>query len=221
MAIRIEWDEFEVALLIEACEEALDNVKKRPEVVRRLSSDLRKRAVGKGITIDDVFRNENGISLQMQKMAYLLTHGEKGMPGASKLYAEVAELRETNSQKFEEILKRAKEEIEMSDLPQRNIDKRALFISWLSEHPIKKYTLSAIVDALDEASRYCVLKKICKEELWNAKTKAEFNAATSKLLSLRIFRLMYRSVATRLEKAIPLYKEFLDSCEALDANNSN
>ena len=138
MAIRIGWDEFEIALLIEACEEALDTGKSKPKIVKRGSSDLRKRAISKGIIIDGVFRNENGISLQIQKMTYLLTHGEKGMPGASKLYAEVAELRETNPQKFEEILKRAKEEIEMSDLPQQNIDKRALFISWLTEHPIKK-----------------------------------------------------------------------------------
>lgn len=109
----------------------------------------------------------------------------------------------------------------MTDVSQSSIDRRALFIRWLSEHPIKKYTSSAIVDALDEASRYCVSKKICKEELWNVKTKAEFNAVTSKLLSLRIFRLMYRSVATRLDKAIPLYKKFLDSCEMLDADNSD
>ena len=93
MAIRIEWDEFEIALLIEACEEVLRKGKPKSEVVKTVSSNLRKRAISKNIAIDDVFRNENGIALQMQKMAYLLTHGEKGMPGASKLYAEVAELR--------------------------------------------------------------------------------------------------------------------------------
>ena len=84
MAIRIEWDEFEIALLIEACEEVLRKGKPKSEVVKTVSSNLRKRAISKNIAIDDVFRNENGIALQMQKMAYLLTHGEKGMPGASK-----------------------------------------------------------------------------------------------------------------------------------------
>ncbi len=221
MAIRIEWDEFEIALLIEACEEVLGSVKKKTEVVRRLSSNLRKRAVSKGVTIDEVFRNENGISLQMQKMDYLLTHGKKGMPGASKLYAEVARLRKSNPQKFEEILKRAKEEIEMTNLSQQDSDKKALFIQWLAEHPIKKYSSSAIIDALDQASDYCISKKICKEGFWKVQSKAEFNAATSKLLSFRIFRLMYRSVAARLDKAIPLYKEFLDSYETLGTNGSN
>lgn len=109
----------------------------------------------------------------------------------------------------------------MSNFPQSSIDKRTFFIQWLSEHPTKKYTSSAIIDALDEASHYCVSRKFCTNEFWNMKTKAEFNAATSQLLSFRIFRLMYRSVATRLDKAIPLYKEFLDSYEALDTNDLN
>lgn len=214
MAIRIEWDEFEIALLIEACEEVLYKGKPKSEVVKTVSSNLQKRAISKNIAIDAVFRNENGIALQMQKMIYLLTHGEKGMPGASKLYAEVAELREENPKKFEEILKRAKEEIEMTDLSQQNIDKKALFAQWLNEHPIKKYTPSAIIDALDVASHYCVSKKVCKDDFWSMQTKAEFNAATSKLLSFRLFRLKYRSAAAKMDKAIPLYKAFLDSYEA-------
>lgn len=214
MAIRIEWDEFEIVLLIEASEEVLYKGKPKSEVVKTVSSNLRKRAISKNIVIDAVFRNENGIALQMQKMIYLLTHGEKGMPGASKLYAEVAQLREENPKKFEEILKRAKEEIEMTDLSQQNIDKKALFAQWLNEHPIKKYTPSAIIDALDVASHYCVSKKVCKDDFWSMQTKAEFNAATSKLLSFRLFRLKYRSAAAKMDKAIPLYKAFLDSYEA-------
>lgn len=220
MAIRIEWDEFEIALLIDACEEVLYNGKPKSEVVKTVSSNLRKRAISKNIAIDDVFRNGNGITLQMQKMSYLLTHGEIGMPGASKLYAEVAELREENPKKFEELLKRAKEEIEMTDLSQQYINKKALFVQWLNEHPIKKYTPSAIIDALDVASRYCVSKKVCKDDFWSMQNKAEFNAATSKLLSFRLFRLKYRSAAVKMDKAIPLYKAFLDSYVASRVKNT-
>ena len=45
MAIRIEWDEFEIALLIEACEEVLHRGKPKSEVVKTVSSNLRKRAI--------------------------------------------------------------------------------------------------------------------------------------------------------------------------------
>ena len=54
MAIRIEWDEFEIALLIEACEEVLHKGKPKSEVVKTVSSNLRKRAINKNIVIDDV-----------------------------------------------------------------------------------------------------------------------------------------------------------------------
>ncbi len=209
MAIHIEWDEFEIALLIEACEEVLGGVKRKAEAVRRLSSDLRRRAVSKGVTIDEVFRNENGISVQMQKMDYLLTHGEKGLPGASKLYAKMAEIRETNPQKFVEILKRAKEEIDMSDLPQQNSDRRAQFVRWLNAHPIKKYTPNLIIDALDEASNYCIAKGIFRESIWEIQDKQTFNKGTSKLLSSKIFRLIFHSVAITLDTAFPLYRKFL------------
>lgn len=50
--------------------------------------------------------------------------------------------------------------------------------------------------------------------------KAEFNAATSKLLSFRLFRLKYRSAAAKMDKAIPLYKAFLDSYVASREENT-
>lgn len=52
MAIRIEWDEFEIALLIEACEEVLRKGKPKSEVVKTVSSNLRKRAISKNIAMD-------------------------------------------------------------------------------------------------------------------------------------------------------------------------
>ncbi len=62
----------------------------KAECVHKLSNLLRQRAKANGINIDEVFRNENGIALQMTKMEYLLTDGKKGLPGASKLYIEMA-----------------------------------------------------------------------------------------------------------------------------------
>lgn len=83
MAERISWDKFEIALLIEACEHASTGSPKQ-EIVKDLSAKLRVRAVSRGQEIDELFRNENGIALQMTKMDYLLTDGKKGLPGASK-----------------------------------------------------------------------------------------------------------------------------------------
>lgn len=77
MTVRIGWDEYEVALLIDACNRIRDNKIDKAECVHKLSNLLRQRAKANGINIDEVFRNENGIALQMTKMEYLLTDGKK------------------------------------------------------------------------------------------------------------------------------------------------
>ena len=100
MTVRIGWDEYEVALLIDACNRIRDNKIDKAECVHKLSNLLRQRAKANGINIDEVFRNENGIALQMTKMEYLLTDGKKGLPGASKLYIEMAKMSKLNSMAF-------------------------------------------------------------------------------------------------------------------------
>ena len=63
MAIRIEWDEFEIALLIEACEEVLRKGKPKSEVVKTVSSNLRKRAISKNIASKaKAWLHEHGMS---------------------------------------------------------------------------------------------------------------------------------------------------------------
>ena len=103
MTVRIGWDEYEVALLIDACNRIRDNKIDKAECVHKLSNLLRQRAKANGINIDEVFRNENGIALQMTKMEYLLTDGKKGLPGASKLYIEMAKMSKLNSDEFEKM----------------------------------------------------------------------------------------------------------------------
>lgn len=162
MTVRIGWDEYEVALLIDACNRIRDNKIDKAECVHKLSNLLRQRAKANGINIDEVFRNENGIALQMTKMEYLLTDGKKGLPGASKLYIEMAKMSKLNSDEFEKILILAKEQIGY------------------------------------------------KEAMNN---KNEFITVASKLLGMKIYRLMHKKTAIVLDKAVPLYKKFLQQSE--------
>ena len=73
MAMRLEWDKFEVALLIDACEQVLHNSIARSEAVSNLSSALRTRATRNGIEIDEVYRNEKGvISLRLESHSVII-----------------------------------------------------------------------------------------------------------------------------------------------------
>lgn len=219
MALRIGWDEYEVALLIDACNHVLDKKIAKPEMVRILSKKLRNRAEANGIEIDEIFRNENGISLQMTKMDYILTDGKIGLPGASKLYAEIANLSKVQPSEFAKLLAEAQKQIGEKDA-MVNMNTKEEFRLWLSANPIKKYRPDTIIQALDEGSRYCKEHSLCKEEFWAIADARKFTAVVSKLLGMRIFRLTHRGTASTLDKAVPLYKEFLKTLE-LKADNKN
>ncbi|MCI8605656.1 MAG: hypothetical protein HFG72_02110 [Hungatella sp.] len=109
MAIHIPWDKYETALLIDACHNYnLGNMSRREAIVS-VSQTLRRRAVNKGIIIDDIFRNENGISMQFTIMNGLLCHKKIGLHNASKLFVEMADLYRNNRDEFEKIVKEAKD----------------------------------------------------------------------------------------------------------------
>ena len=65
MSIRISWDKYETALLIEAALIVIDDNSSRTRIVKKLSSQLRQLAINRGYIIDDVFRNENGIRMKI------------------------------------------------------------------------------------------------------------------------------------------------------------
>ena len=208
MALRIEWDKYEVALLIDACEQVSQKRIPRSKMVALLSSSLRLRAEIKGMEIDDIFRNENGISLQMTKMEYLLTDGMAGLPGASKLYVEIAELRKNHPEEFFGLLREAQGQIRKKE-KKVELDNKTRFKQWLQTNPPKKYAPEKIMQALEEGSEYCRSHGICKESFWDISDKSRFVNASSRLLGLRFYRLFHRSTASVLDIAIPMYKDFL------------
>ncbi len=114
MAERIGWNQYEVALLIDACEKINTGVSSKKAIVHSLSKQLRNLATFNGNAIDEVFRNENGIALQMTKMNYLLTDGIDGLPGASKFFGEMVAIWKDNESLFKKILLEAKSQVQTS-----------------------------------------------------------------------------------------------------------
>ena len=208
MAVRIGWDKFEVALLIDACNQVLNKRIAKSEIVSQLSVALRSRAVKQGVEIDEIFRNENGISLQMTKMDYLLTKGKIGLPGASKLYSEIADLSKSNPADFIKLLAEAKTQIGVKEA-EVNMNNKELFSRWLSVNTPKPLKPDAIISALDKGFAYCKKHGLSKESLWDINDISMFSSITSRLLSMRIFRLSHRNTASVLDKAVPLYRTFL------------
>lgn len=103
LGIRIPWDKYEVALLLKYTLDVEAGLLRRSDAVAEVSKTLRNRAISKGIEIDELFRNTNGISMQMSALRNCYLGVEKGLT-ISKLFRETVELYINDQTSFECIL---------------------------------------------------------------------------------------------------------------------
>lgn len=73
MAQRVPWDMSEVVIMLNALIAAREGRMSRKDAIEAVSSELRARAKRNGIEVDDIFRNINGITLQMSTITSLLS----------------------------------------------------------------------------------------------------------------------------------------------------
>ncbi len=100
------WDKYEVALLIESVMRIHTNSVSRDDELQKLSNLLRKRAQNFGLTIDEKFRNYNGMSLQVAAIESLLIP-DRAQRHYSRLFDKMVELYNGDSEQFEAILAEA------------------------------------------------------------------------------------------------------------------
>ena len=102
-----KWDIYEAAILLDGYLETQQKCQPRIQIIKRVSEQLRNMAINRGKVIDEVYRNENGISYQMQSMdsAY---KGKNVYVPATRLFKEVVELYRTDTGRYFDILEEAK-----------------------------------------------------------------------------------------------------------------
>ena len=92
MALRIPWDIEEAVLMLDMLLKSLDGKLTRKEAIHQVSEKLRRRAVNRGIEIDDIFRNENGITFQMSALEVAYTGIKTKLKQPTKLFMETVNL---------------------------------------------------------------------------------------------------------------------------------
>lgn len=111
MARQLPWNRYEVALLLDAYLRIQEEPQKEKDILADLSKNLRKRAIHLGYTIDAVFRNENGMSLQYQRMKFLMTNSAYGFDGpVSRCFHEVVDIYKKDRDWYQMILNKARKE---------------------------------------------------------------------------------------------------------------
>lgn len=128
MAVRIPWDKYETAILIEACVDYNNNRITKKTAIRRVSNELRQKAVDEGKIIDDIYRNENGISMQFEIINSLIRHTGCRLHNASKLFSDMVRIYLDNRDEYKQILKEARN---MDTTNEKKMQEQ--FSQWLSK----------------------------------------------------------------------------------------
>lgn len=167
-----KWDMYEAVVLLDGYLEVLHTNKPKARTVRRVSADLRRMAVNRNIGIDNSYRNENGISYQIQSMdsAY---KGEKIYISATRLFEEVVDMYRTDTERYFEILKEAKNMI-------------------VGKQTNKEFFLAWVASVLSPHRCKWIEETILKMEQFTV---------TSKLISCSIFDDMDRGILEAVYKA--------------------
>lgn len=96
----------ELALLLEGCLQ-VEKGENKHQVVARISKELRLMAIKQGQTIDEIYRNENGITLQMVRMQMAMAGEIDEKRKTAKIFFDIVSLYKSDRNSFSELLKQA------------------------------------------------------------------------------------------------------------------
>ena len=108
--MRVPWNEDEAIIIVDAFYQYKNGIIKKNDAIKSVSARLREMAIKKGLEIDDVYRNGNGITMQMATLEHIFSNGEKGLRSGSKLFRDTMQLYVDNYAEFELKKERIKSE---------------------------------------------------------------------------------------------------------------
>lgn len=185
MTIHIPWNMHEAAICLHALIDVLGNKIARKDAVSDVSEKLRRMAVNYGYQIDDKFRNENGVNLQMLHLEYTLTKGESGLSPSEKWMENIVKLYRNAPLEYEKLLQEGNNIL-------NNNNKRDDFIRWLHKNDSSNAGLiessmgfsdlmlrnsgeikSSVLDIDNEELLNRLLRRICTRRVFSNKTSRQ------------------------------------------------
>ncbi len=205
--MRVKWDQYETALLIETFWKIEEAQEKKNDLIEKLSLTLRKIAINRGIEIDNVYRNVNGISMQLAPIAHAFFPDRPTLT-TSAMFQKMVHMYNDNRAEFNNILseahKMAGEDVDKSESIVNS------FQAWVESKGLKRYSVRDIIDNLYTVSDYCIRHNLITKTIWEMDDSKAFIKTMYNMMSERSFNIVYKEDKPIIEKAISLYKSFLD-----------
>lgn len=118
----------EAAVLLDGLIKVREGKIKRADAITDISKQLRNRAKKKYGTIDDKFRNENGITLQMARLEYGFTNGQSGMGPTSKWQNAIIKVFKDDNKAYKKLLDG------VSNITNMEKNQNMNFFDWLDKY---------------------------------------------------------------------------------------
>ena len=152
------WDKYEAAILLEGLLASIKGELTRSDAIKAVSRDLRAMALHRGMEVDEVYRNKNGISLQMKSMESVYL-GHTVFKPATKLFADVAGLYHESYDKYQKLLNEARAMIGNRKTVEDD------FMRYLAER-MSPAQLSDLYRCYSEIETFCLKIKVLKNPLF-------------------------------------------------------
>ena len=203
MAMRIPWDIEEAVLMLDVLLKSLDGKLTRKEAIHQVSEKLRRRAVNRGIEIDEIFRNENGITFQMSALEVAYTGIKTKLKQPTKLFVETVNLYRNHREIYEKILKEAENVVGSKSVQDE-------FCSYISMQK-PTFQLSDVYLMLSDIESFCLERKILQNKLFETNDLDTIKRVVQTVDSNRVFRFTYKRNLKKMSTVIHAYYTFMKS----------
>ena len=195
------WDKYEAAILLEGLLTSIKGELTRSDAIKAVSRDLRTMAYHRGMEVDEVYRNTNGISFQMKSMesAYL---GRTVFKPATKLFADVAGLYHESYDEYQKLLKEARAMISN----RKNV--KDDFMRYLAEQ-MSPAQLSELYRCYSEIETFCRKIKVLQNPLFETTDFETIKKVQRTIEQNKIFRITRRRQITKIVDAGRHYYNYI------------
>ena len=195
------WDKYEAAILLEGLLASMKGELTRSDAIKAVSRDLRAMAFHRGMEVNEVYRNTNGISLQMKSMesAYL---GHTVFKPATKLFTDIAGLYHESYDEYQKLLKEAKAMI---------CNKKSVeddFMRYLAEQ-VSPAQLSELYGCYSEIEAFCLKIKVLKNPLFETTDFETIKKVQRTIEQNKIFRITRRRQIKKIVDAGRHYYNYI------------
>lgn len=195
------WDKYEAAILLEGLLASMKGELTRSDAIKAVSRDLRAMALHRGMEVDEVYRNTNGISFQMKSMesAYL---GRTVFKPATKLFADIAGLYHNSYDECPKLLKEAKAMI---------YNKKAVeddFMRYLAER-VSPAQLSELYRCYSEIETFCLKIKVLQNPLFETTDFETIKKVQRTIEQNKIFRITRKRQINKIVDAGRHYYNYI------------